>query len=150
MSNIYQVGCVIFHLMERQFKRGGYSPPIFSTCNLNSNLRKGGTNGIDLACNQQMKDLYSSKLRELVMECMMREPHYRPSSTDLRTRTLGGLNMAKLAHKKIVGLDLLSIPMAGIPGDLRIHSDPSVGLYAEPALDGLIASILEPPAKCQR
>ncbi|EKD16058.1 hypothetical protein MBM_06069 [Drepanopeziza brunnea f. sp. 'multigermtubi' MB_m1] len=135
-SNIFQVGCVM-HSLVTGARRNTYANPSehrVSTCN--ANLLRGGTHG------QDMEDAryagYSQTLRELIMECMMREPPLRPTSQQAKERVASGLAFSLRAFATILQFKtnkgLVDVPYRYVdpepPEDLLVPEDEAVATEA--------------------
>lgn len=84
----------------------------------NPDMSRGGeSHRMDLVADS-MKLLYSEKLRELVISCLIREPLLRPKAPELQKAVLWGLETALATAQERNDFDInagrLDIPMAEI------------------------------------
>lgn len=111
--NVYQVGCMIHALITRQDK--DLKDAFYYQSQANERLRYGFTQGHELERVSSLAKLYSSHLRELVMECMMREPEHRPDSLRLQFRAARGLQVALNALQNVADIARDPYPLVKIP-----------------------------------
>lgn len=138
--NVYQVGCMIHTLMTRQDK--DLKDAFYYQSPANERLSYGFTQGHELERVSSLAKLYSSHLRELVMECMMREPEHRPDSLRLQFRVARGLEAALETLQNVVDIARDPNPLAGIPPISNAWlEDPTIVNLAQDKPDvGLVAT----------
>jgi serine/threonine protein kinase len=88
-SNIFQIGCVMNCLLLGQKRHFNIDDTTLHKSKLNDDLRGQWHHAIDLET-RFISELYSSDLRALVTECLLRESLNRPSSVELVNRCQAG------------------------------------------------------------
>ncbi|CAG8951817.1 hypothetical protein HYFRA_00005621 [Hymenoscyphus fraxineus] len=92
-TNVYQIGAIMHNLVARRDSDQFFIPINTWRNTLRGLFKSGETQGVRMD-NNDVKGYYSKALRELIMDCMNKEPLNRPSTEELQRRTLQGREVA--------------------------------------------------------